>query len=148
MQPENEPIVWRSYPAWSQFTWLYLLTALAALRGVLYVMFDVPGAWAWFAGAIFLIACVVLIRRWACYVITPSKVAIRNGYSDTETEAIRHRDIQSVTVKQGPVAGFLGIGTVLIHAADGERWIRFRGVKDPEVVRERIEALRPAPAGA
>lgn len=144
----QEQVIWQSYPAWSQFTWLYLLSALTALRGVLYVSFGVPGSWAWFAGAVVLLLCVVLIRRWACYVITPSKVAIRSGYSGRETEAIAHRDIQSVAVKQGPIAGLFGIGTVLIYAADGERWIRFRGIKDPEVVQKRIDALRPVVASA
>lgn len=147
-QSENEPIIWRSYPAWSQFTWLYLFSALAALRGALFATFDLLGSWLWFAGAVFLLVCAVLVRRWAEYLITSERVALRNGYTGRETEAISHRDIQSVTVKQGPIASVTGIGTVLIHATDGERWIRFRGIKDPEVVRRRIEALRPAAASA
>ncbi len=147
-QPDDQPIIWRSYPAWSQFTWLYLLSTLAALRGALYLSFGVPGSWAWFTGAWFLLVCVILVRRWACYVITPNKVAIRNGYSGRETEAIAHREIQSVTVHQGPIAGFFGIGTLMIYATDGERWIRFRGIKDPEIVQKRVEALKPVPASA
>ncbi len=147
-QPDNEPIIWRSYPAWSQFTWLYFFSALAAFRGALFVTFDVPGSWAWFLGAVFLLSCVVLIRRWACYVITPNKVAIRNGYTGKETESIAHRDIQSMAVHQGPIAGFFGIGTLLVYAVDGERWMRLRGIKDPEVVQQRIEALKPVPASA
>lgn len=142
----QERVIWQAYPAWSQFTWLYFFSALAALRGVLYVSFGLPGSLAWFLGAVFLLSCVVLIRRWACYVITASKVSIRNGYTGRETEAIAHRDIQSMTVHQGPIASFFGIGTLLIYATDGERWIRFRGIKDPHVVQKRIEALSPVPA--
>ena len=147
-QPDTEPVVWGSYPSWSQFTWLYLFAALAVLRALLFVTFGVPGYGVWFLGAGILLACAAVVRRWARYVITPSRVAVVNGYTNREMEAIAHRHIASVSVKQGPVAGLFGIGTVYIHAANGERLIRFRGIKDPEVMRRRIEALRPVDAPA
>ena len=143
---DREQVIWQAYPAWSQFTWLYLFAALAAARGALFVKFEVPGYEMWFLGAGILVACAAVVRRWARYVITPGKVAIINGYTNRETEAIPHRDVTSVSVRQGPIAGLFGIGTVYIHAADGERFIRFRGIQDAEVVRKRIEALRPADA--
>lgn len=144
----REQAVWQSYPAWSQFTWLYLLAALAASRGLLFMKFGMPAYGLWFVGAGILVVCAAVVRRWARYVITPSKVAVINGYTNRETEAIAHRDVTSVSVRQGPIAGLFGIGTVYVTAAGGERFIRFRGVKDPEVVKKRIEALRPVSASA
>ena len=52
--------------------------------------------------------------------------------------------IHGVEVMQGPLAKFLGIGTVVIQWHDPNRTLRFRGVKDPEIVETKLRALLPA----
>lgn len=136
--------IWQSYPSWRQFTWLYLFSILTALRGALFMAFGLPGGEMWLIGAFLLLACVAGIRRWARYEITQTKVTIRNGYTGREITSIPVAKIQEIRVTQGPIAGFFGIGTVVVKGADGERQLRFRGITDPEVVERRIEALRPA----
>ena len=144
----DERAIWQEYPAWSQFTWLYFFAFLAALRGALFMRFQVPGWEMWVIGAILLLICVGFVRRWAQYVITSSKVAVKNGYTGRVTDWIALDKIRDLSVRQGPIASLFGIGTVVIQGEDGERLIRFRGVKDPEVILKRIEALRPASATA
>ncbi len=139
-----ERIVWQAYPAWSQFTWLYLFSLLAGLRGAIFLGFGLPGGEVWVVGALLLLVCVGLIRRWALYVITSTHVAVRNGYTGKEIAGMSLQKIREITIKQGPIAGLFGIGTVVIEGVNGEGKVRFRGVKDPEVVKMRIEALRPA----
>lgn len=144
----REQAIWQRYPAWSQFTWLYLFSALAAFRGLLFLKFEMPGYEIWFVGAGLLLLCAAAVRRWSRYVITPSKVAVVNGYTQREMDAIAHHNIKEVSARQGPIASLFGIGTVYVHAADSDRFIRFRGIKDFEVVKKRIDALRPAPASS
>ncbi len=139
----HERIIWQAYPSWRQFTWLYLLAVLAAFRGGLFLAFGLPGWGIWFAGALILIGCAALIRRWARYVITPTRVEIRNGYTGRAIASIDLDKIQATSITEGPIAGLFGIGTVVIRIADGDRQIRLRGIPDADVVQKRIEALRP-----
>ena len=48
--------------------------------------------------------------------------------------------IASVSIRQGPLDRFFGIGTVLLHFKEGSRE-RLIGVKDPDVVCRKITAL-------
>ncbi len=139
---EQEPrVVWEAFPSWAQFTWLYLLSALTALRGGIFFRFGVDGWEMWMVGATVLVACAGILRRWAHYELTSEHVTVRNGYTGREIQSIPLNDIGQVTVRQGIVAEFFGIGTVVIRSQRAERVLSFRGVSDPEDVRLRIEAL-------
>jgi membrane protein YdbS with pleckstrin-like domain len=139
---EQEPrIVWEAFPSWAQFSWLYLLSALTALRGALLFRFEVGGWEMWVLGAGILIACAVMLRQWAHYELTWSQMTVRNGYTKHEIQSIRLSDVGRVTVQQGVVADFFGIGTVLVHARSDDRLLALRGVSDPEELKTRIEAL-------
>lgn len=142
----HERILWEAYPSWKQFSWLYLFSGLSALRGGLYFSFEIPTWEAWIFGAIFLLGCVFVIRHWARYFITSEKVQVKNGYTGRDIDAIKLDMIKEVTIFQGPVASFLNIGTLTIQGVDLNQIIRFRGIKNPEVVKVRLDALRPAPS--
>ena len=51
-------------------------------------------------------------------------------------------DIADVTITQGPIAEFFDIGTVVIKSASGDQVLSLRGVREPEVIKTRIDALR------
>ncbi len=134
-------MVWEAFPSWAQFMWLYLLSALTALRGGIFFKFGVGGWEMWMVGATVLVACAGILRRWAHYELTSECVTVRNGYTGREIQSIPLNDIGQVTMRQGIVAEFFGIGTVVIRSHRTERVLLFRGVSDPEDVRLRIEAL-------
>jgi membrane protein YdbS with pleckstrin-like domain len=138
---DREPIVWESYPSWRQFSWLYLISAIVAWRALLFREINETVAQSWMIGAIVLVACAAILRRWGHYEVTAEQVRIRNGYTGRTISAIPVWQIQEVEVWRGPVARLFGIGTVLIREGDGQT-LRFRGVAEPEVVKARIEALR------
>lgn len=140
----NERILWESFPSWKQFTWLYFFSGLSAFRSGLFFTFGIPTWEIWCVGAIFLLVCVAVIRRWAHYFITSAKVEIKNGYTGKEIDVIELGKIKEVTLSQGPVSSLLSIGTLTIQGIDPNQRIRFRGIQDPEVVQTRLEALRPA----
>jgi membrane protein YdbS with pleckstrin-like domain len=139
-----ERILWEAYPSWKHFTWLYFFAGLSALRGSLFFTYGIPTWEAWFIGAFFLLGCVAVIRHWGHYFITSEKVQVKNGYTGRDIDAITLGKIKDVTITQGPVASFFNIGTLTIQSVDPNQTIRFRGIKDPEVVKVRLEALRPA----
>lgn len=140
-KPEEQPVFWGSFPSWSQFSWLYFLSAICVMRGALLFRFGVAGWQIWLSGSVILLACAAILRQWARYDLTRDQIAVRNGYTGREIESIPLSDMESVTVQQGAIADFFGIGTVLVHARHGDRVLSLRGVRDPEEVKIRIEAV-------
>ncbi|MCX5723216.1 MAG: PH domain-containing protein [Nitrospirae bacterium] len=134
---------WRAYPAWSQFTWLYFLSLITGLRGWIFLQFGVVGGEVWLAGAAILLVVAAVLRHWAQYRLTSQRVIVKNWYTGREIHTMAISDIREVAIMQGPLAQFLGIGTVVLHAVSGDRLLSLRGVSEPEVLKTRIEALLP-----
>jgi membrane protein YdbS with pleckstrin-like domain len=138
-------VVWETYPSWAHFTWLYLFSALAVSRALLFRQFGVPGWDMWLIGAMLILLCAAAVRRWARYSLTLNEIVVTNGYTGRPIQSMALSDVREVSVKQGPVARFFDIGTVVVRSRNRERALSLRGVADPELVRERIEALAPHP---
>ena len=143
-QDESERILWKGYSSWGQFSWLYFFSLWTASRGIIFLYAEVPGWEIWLVGAGFLLGVAVGLRHWAKYLITSRQVIIRNGYSGKTIRCASHDMIHAIEVMQGPLAKFLGIGTVVIQCDDANRTLRFRGIKDPEIVETKLRALLPA----
>ncbi len=143
-QEESERILWEAYPAWGQFSWLYFLSLWTASRGVIFLYAEVPGWMLWMVGAGILLVVAVGLRYWAKYFISTRQVMIRNGYSGKTIRCASLDMIHTVDIMQGPFAKFLGIGTVVIRSHDSNRTLRFRGIKNPEIVGTKLRALLPA----
>ena len=134
---------WSAYPSWSQFTWLYFLSLLSGLRGWLFLRFGVSGGEAWLAGAAILLVCAAILRHWAQYSLTSQRVIVRNGYTGREIQTMAISDIHEVTITEGLLAQFMGIGTLVLQSMSEDRLLSLRGISDPEVIKARIEALMP-----
>jgi membrane protein YdbS with pleckstrin-like domain len=137
----DDVVRWKAYPSWGQFTWLYLFSLMAALRGGLFLWFGVGGWEMWVAGAVLLLLCAAVMRRWACYMLTSRRIVVRNGYTGREIQAVELDQICEVSINQGPIAQFLGIGTLVIRPAIGDRILSLRGIRDPEVIKAKIDAV-------
>lgn len=141
---DTERILWEGYPSWGQFSWLYFFSLWTGLRGLIFVRADLPGWELWIVGAGMLLGLVVILRYWAKYLLTSKRVLLRNGYSGKEMASADFEMVKGIEVLQGPVARFWGIGTLVIQCRDSDRSLRFRGVKDPEVLETKLRALLPA----
>jgi membrane protein YdbS with pleckstrin-like domain len=139
----DEPVRWSAFPSWKHFIWLYMFSMVAGTRGVVLLRSETSGWEFWFGGAALLLVCVASLRRWARYILTPHRLIVRNGYTGRDIEALPLDRITDVTAEQGPVARFLDIGTVVLRTDRGESDLMLRGVPEPEVLKARIEALRP-----
>ncbi len=139
-EPES-PVVWETFPSWAQFSWLYLMSALSAIRAAMFHRFGLGGWEMWMIGAGILIACAAVLRHWVHYELTRDRIMVRNGYTGRVIQSMLLSDIREVIVRQGFVAQFFGIGTLVIHMRTSDRMVSLRGVCDPEGVKIRIQAL-------
>lgn len=140
--PIDEPVRWSSFPSWKQFSWLFLFGIIAAMRAG-FLLWSGEKGWAvWAGGAVILFLCIAALRNWAHYVVTSSRVIVRNGYTGRDIQTLRIDDLADLSVDQGPVAQFLDIGTVVLRDRSGEQTLYLRGVAEPDVIRTRIHALR------
>jgi uncharacterized membrane protein YdbT with pleckstrin-like domain len=116
---------------------------VTGLRGLLLLRSGWSGWEDWLAGAVVLLLCVVALRRWAQYVLTSRRVVVKNGYTGRDIQAMALDDIIDITVQQGPVAQFFDIGTVIVRSSRGDQVVVLHGVRHPEILKARIEALKP-----
>ena len=137
----NEIIRWEGYASWAQFSWLYLFTLMAGFRGMLGFRLGIIGWEGWIVGAIALLVCVALLRRWGRYIVTSQRLIIENGFTGHTIQEIPVGTISEVDLKQGPVAEFFQIGTLAIRSTKDDQVLSFRGVKNPDVLKTRIEAM-------
>ena len=140
-QEQHRLVVWEAFPSWAQFNWLYLMSALSALRAAMLHRFGVGGWEIWVAGVVILLACAAIVRRWAHYELTRDQIMVRNGYTGRVIQSLPLSNIREVTMRQGFVAQYFGIATLVIHSRTPDRTLSLRGVCDPEQVKIRIEAL-------
>ena len=143
-QDEFERVVWETYPSWRHFSWLYFLSLWTASRGFIFLYAEVYGWILWMVGAGLLVGVAAGLRYWAKYFISTKQVLIRNGYSGKTIRCARLDMIHSIEIMQGPLAKFLGIGTLVIRSQDSNRTLRFRGIKNPAIVGTKLRALLPA----
>lgn len=138
----DEAIRWSAYPSWAQFTWLYLVSLTAGARGVRLLLFGDRGGLVWLGGALALLLCVAMLRRWAQYMLTSRRLIVRNGFTGRDIDALPLDKIADISVKQGLIARIFGIGTIVIRPARGDQVVWLRGVTEPGIVKARIDALR------
>lgn len=136
----KEPVLWEGGAAWSQFIWLYLIVGIMMLRVTLLVRSSLSGWSGWLVGAVTLLGTAAALRRWGRYVVTSRRIVLRNGWTGRDIQSIACREIREISIKQGPLAELMGIGTVVIQSRQDDVMIQFRGVFDPEDVTQRIQA--------
>ena len=53
-------------------------------------------------------------------------------------------DISDVTLKQGLIGGLFSVGTLVVQSSGKGQSLSLRGIPDPEIIKTRIDALRPS----
>ncbi|RMH08176.1 MAG: PH domain-containing protein [Nitrospirae bacterium] len=140
-QAGQEVIRWKAYPAWSHFLWLYFFSALTGFRALPLIWSGVEGWEVWLGGALALLGCAAALRHWAFYYMTSTRLGIINGYTGREIASLAIAEIGEVVVRQGLLARWLDIGTLVITSAKQESYLSFKGIHRPEVIKTRLLAL-------
>mgnify|MGYP001163238876 FL=1 len=138
----EEPVLWQTYVSWNQFVWLYVVSLIAVLRGALLWQAAIPGSGLWMIGAVALMVVAVALRYWVRYVATLQKLLIKNAFTGREIQAMAIENIGETTIKQGPIARLLGIGTIVFTSTRNDEVMQFRGVRDPESTLQHIQTVR------
>ncbi len=137
----GETIRWEAYPSWSHFSWLYFFSLMTGFRGFLGLRMGISGWETWIGGAIVLLVCVGILRRWAYYIVTSHRMIIENGFTGRIIQELPIHAISEVSLKQGPLAQFFQIGTVVIQSSKNDQLLSLPGVSNPDVLKTRIEAM-------
>jgi len=92
------------------------------------------------------VLCVIglaaLFRFRYLFTVTEDRIVSRVGLIARNTNEMRLKHIRSMMVKQNIVERLLGIGTLItISAAEGEAAVIFKGISEPQGVKERIRGL-------
>jgi len=138
----GETIRWEAYPSWSHFSWLYFFSLMTGFRGFLGLRMGISGWEMWKGGAIVLLVCVGLLRRWAHYMVTSHRLIIENGFTGRIIQELPIHAISEISLTQGPLAHFFQIGTLVIRSSNDDQLLFLQGVSNPEVIKTRIEAMR------
>jgi membrane protein YdbS with pleckstrin-like domain len=90
-------------------------------------------------------ALAVFFRQTTRYTVTQDAVYRTKGLFGESEDRRPIAEIESVSVRQSPLDRFLGIGTIVLQLKEGKHE-RLVGLRNPDVVRRKIEALlTPAP---
>ncbi len=81
-------------------------------------------------------------RYWVRDAITSRRVVITNMFTGQEIQSIAREGIGEITVQQGLIARFLGIGTIVLPSAGGDQAMVLRGIQEPETARRHLQAVR------
>jgi membrane protein YdbS with pleckstrin-like domain len=143
MPDSPAPAVWEDRPAWSKFRFIWLFAFIAALRAVVRLWLgETESVLIYTTGAILLVAMVLFLRNGIHYRLTRDGVYTTLGIRNRIELSIPIGNIRTVDIEQDPMDRFFGIGTLVLHLKDEEtRKERIKGIKNPEIVYNKIKAL-------
>ena len=98
---EHESVSFDGYAAWSQFTWLYFVALMVTGRAAIMHRLNMPGWTGWLIGAVILLACAAVLRRWGRYMVTTRRVLLRNGWTGRDIRAIELGQVSEVSIGRG-----------------------------------------------
>jgi membrane protein YdbS with pleckstrin-like domain len=146
MDPEaashgHEVTRWSGQPAWSEYVFLWFITVVFGVRAGLSVWWGQWGIVAiHVAGTAVFVGLAVFFRRTTRYTVTPEAIYRTVGLRGQREDRLPMSEVESVSVRQSGLDRLLGIGTVALHRDDGT-YVRLAGLRDPEVIQRKIEAL-------
>jgi membrane protein YdbS with pleckstrin-like domain len=138
---DDEVTRWSGQPSWSQYFFLWFITAVFGLRVGLFVWWGEWGSAAiHVAGMAVFVSLAVFFRRTTRYTLTQEAVYRTTGLLGQRENRLPLSEFESVSVGLTRLDQLLGIGTVLLNRADGTSE-RLAGLSEPEVIQRKIEAL-------
>jgi membrane protein YdbS with pleckstrin-like domain len=146
MDPEtsrygHEVTRWSGQPAWSEYVFLWFITVVFGVRAGLSVWWGQWGVVAiHLAGMAVFVGLAAFFRRTTRYTITEEAIYRTIGLFGQREARLPMSEVKAVSVGQSGLDQVLGIGTVLLHREDGT-YERLAGLRDPEVIRRKLEPL-------
>ncbi len=137
----HEVTRWSGQPAWREYVFLWFITMVFGVRTVLAVWWGEWGVVAiHVAGIAVFVGLAVFFRSTTRYTATADAIYRTIGLWGQREDRLPISEVESVSVRQSGLDRLLGIGTVALHREDGS-YVRLAGLRDPEVIRRKLEAL-------
>lgn len=139
---ESQRLIWQGRPAWSEYVFLWFIASVSALRALfIFSTGDPTSGFIYVLGVGLFVGLAIFLRRTTRYAVTRAAVCRAAGILGRGEESIPLKKIAAAGIEQGPLDRLFGIGTVVLHLTEGDRRERLRGLREPEVVCRKIEAL-------
>jgi len=140
-QGDDSPIIWTGRPAWSTYLWLWIFCAILGIRGVVSFSMGYRNSALFHIMAIGLLAMLaVLLRSTSRYRLTRQAIYRSKGFVGKAEQSFPISSVSSVSEKRSPLERFTGSGDLVLHLKNGVNE-RLTGLKHPEILRRKIEAL-------
>jgi len=139
---DDRRVVWEGRPAWSEYIFLWFFALVSALRSLLiFSTGDADSGLIYALGIGLFVGLAVFLRRTNRYAVTRAAVHRAAGILGRSERIIPLTKIAAATVEQGPLDRLFGIGMIVLRLKGGGQTETMRGIRDPEVVCRKIEAL-------
>ncbi len=137
MSEVNETIIYQARPSWLYYHCLYVVGI------VLFGFFIKSGESGKGIFTLLLAIGLAAISKFRyLFTISNDRVITRVGLIARNTNEMKIRHIRNMNVRQNPLERLLGIGTLItISAANAEAAVVFKGIRNPQGVKERIRGL-------
>jgi uncharacterized membrane protein YdbT with pleckstrin-like domain len=133
----NETIIYRGRPSWLNYYLLYLIGISIFVFS--YKSGDIYGG---ILTLIFVIGLSALFRFRYLFTVTEDRIIMRVGLIAKNTNEMQLNHIRAINVRQRIIERILGIGTLItISAAEGEAAVIFKGINDPQGIKEKIRSI-------
>jgi uncharacterized membrane protein YdbT with pleckstrin-like domain len=137
MSDKDEKIIYQERPSWLNYYVLYIMGII--ISGITFKAGEIGGSL-----IILLITGMLaaLFRFRYLFIVTNDRIITRVGLIARNTTEMRIRHIRTMMVRQNIGERLLGIGTLItISAAEGEAAVVFKGIRDPQGIKEIIRGL-------
>ena len=138
MNDTDEKTIYRERPSWLNYYVLYIMGII--ISGITFKAGEISG------GLIILLITgmlAALFRFRYLFIVANDRIITRVGLIARNTTEMRIRHIRTTMVRQNIVERLLDIGTLItISAAEGEAAVIFKGISEPQGVKERIRGLQ------
>jgi len=127
-------VIYRERPDWLAYYRAYLLGAVFFLLSA-----NTGNAGGGFVILLVIAGYAALARQRSEFLIEEDKIVIREGLIARNSNEIRIKHIRALSVRQNVLERLLGIGTLAaVTASHGESTAIFKGIRDPEAVKELV----------
>jgi len=134
MNENNETIIYLARPSWLNYYLLYLLGII-----IFAVSANIGSLRGGFIFLLLTIGLAAIFRFRYLFTVTDGRIIMREGLIARNTSEMKLRHIRSMHLRQSIIERLLGIGTLTtISASDGESAVVFKGIRDPDGIKEKI----------
>lgn len=135
-------MVWQGRPSWAEFVYLWFFAAIALTRTALAVFIgDLGSAAIFVGGGVAFVALARFLQRTTHYSVTRAAVHKTEGLFRRKDRIVPLERVARVEIEQGPIDRLFGIGAVVLYLKDTDRRERLVGIREPEVLRNKIVAI-------